>query len=95
MYRFAELGQLGVTLLHDLANHLTALILEVEGIKNKQQTTDISHAREIISYLEGIVDETRSTRVRFCFAKTRFSSVERFSDLNFMMPATYYNNTEQ
>src|SRR4051812_21420069 len=32
MYRFAELGQLGVTLLHGLANHLTALTLEIEGL---------------------------------------------------------------
>lgn len=59
MYRFAELGQLGVTLLHDLANHLAALTLEIEGIQSKQRSKDIDRAREIIRYLENIVENTR------------------------------------
>ncbi len=59
MYRFAELGQLGVTLLHDLANHLTALTLEIEGLKSKAHSKAVARAQEIISYLEGVVDSTR------------------------------------
>jgi len=59
MYRFAELGQLGVTLLHDLANHLTTLTLEIEGIQNKQHTEATDRAHQIIHYLESTVDSTR------------------------------------
>jgi signal transduction histidine kinase len=60
MYRFAELGQLGVTLLHDLANHLTALTLEIEGLQSQQNSRDIARAREITGYLEEIVNSTRA-----------------------------------
>lgn len=60
MYRFAELGQLGVTLLHDLANHLTALTLEIEGLQRQKNSLDIARAREITGYLEEIVHSTRA-----------------------------------
>lgn len=59
MYRFAELGQLGATLLHDLANHLTALTLEIQGMQNKRHSKAITRAQDIIHYLEDIVDNTR------------------------------------
>lgn len=59
MYRFAELGHLGVTLLHDLANHLTALTLELESIRSEQHAQTIKQARRIIRYLEKIIDNTR------------------------------------
>ncbi len=59
MYRFAELGQLGVTLLHDLANHLTALTLEIEDLKSKAHSKAVTRAQEIIRYLEGVVHSTR------------------------------------
>lgn len=59
MYRFTELGQLGVTLLHDLANHLTALTLEIDGLQNTQQSMALARARKIIQYLGSTVDSTR------------------------------------
>lgn len=59
MYRFAELGQLGVTLVHDLANHLTALTLEIEGLQSKHHSKAIARARQIIQYLGKSVDSTR------------------------------------
>ncbi|HVQ44305.1 MAG TPA: ATP-binding protein [Candidatus Saccharimonadia bacterium] len=59
MYRFAELGQLGVALLHDLANHLTALNLEIEDLQDKEHMRTLARAKEILLYLEGIVDSTR------------------------------------
>jgi len=59
MYHFAELGQLGVTLLHDLANHLTALTLEVEDMSRRQHAETNIHIQRIIQYLEGIVESTR------------------------------------
>jgi signal transduction histidine kinase len=59
MYRLAELGQQGVTLLHDLANHVSALTLELERLQGKQQSNDIEHARQITHYLETVVESTR------------------------------------
>jgi signal transduction histidine kinase len=59
MYRFAELGQMGVTLLHDLANHLAVLTLEIEGMQDKRHIKAIDRARHIIRYLESTVDSTR------------------------------------
>ena len=59
MYRFVSLGQLGVTLMHDLANHLTALTLEIEDIKARKHTKEIAQALQITEYLSDIVDNTR------------------------------------
>lgn len=59
MYHFASLGQLGVTLLHDLANHLTALTLSMEGLEAKQQSKELSRAQQIIQYLGEMVESTR------------------------------------
>lgn len=59
LYRFTELGQFGVMLLHDLANQLTSLSLEVEDLQRKQQTKDIERIRHIIRYLEELMDSTR------------------------------------
>lgn len=59
MYSFAELGQLGVTVLHDLANHLTSLTLEIEGLHGKEHAETIDRAQKIIKYLDEIVTTTR------------------------------------
>jgi signal transduction histidine kinase len=80
MYRFAELGQQGITLLHDLANSLTALNLEVEDIKRKQHSIDIAHAREIINYLGSIVERTR-TRLFGGTEDQTFNIVRRTSEV--------------
>lgn len=58
MYHFAELGQLGVTLLHDLAGHLSALTLEIEDIGDKRDPHEVARAQEITAYLNKIVDGT-------------------------------------
>lgn len=59
LYRFTELGQFGVMLLHDLANQLTSLSLEVEDLQRTQQSKDIARIRQIIRYLEELMDNTR------------------------------------
>ncbi|MEK7152647.1 MAG: HAMP domain-containing sensor histidine kinase [Patescibacteria group bacterium] len=84
MYRFAELGQLGVTLLHDLANHLTALTLEIEGMQSKQNSKAIARAREITGYLEEVVDNTR-TRLQGATQKQTFNIIRKTSEVvNFL-----------
>lgn len=59
MYRFAELGQLGVTLLHDLANHLSALSLEIDGLRNTEHAKAVARAQRITQYLGDLIHKTR------------------------------------
>jgi signal transduction histidine kinase len=84
MYRFAELGQLGVMLLHDLANHLTALTLEIENLQNKQNTDTIAHAREIMEYLEDVVDSARD-RLHGGVQKQRFNVIEKIDKVTVLL----------
>lgn len=79
IYRFAELGQLGVTLLHDLANHLTALTLEIEGLQEGQHTKEVARSREIIKYLDGIVDTARE-RLHGSTKKQSFNIIEKTNE---------------
>lgn len=60
MYRLVELGQLGVDVLHDLSNYLTALTLEVESLENKQRSKDVARIRQIMQYLDDMVQATRN-----------------------------------
>lgn len=60
LYRLTELGQAGVSLLHDLANQLSVLALEVEGLEHKQQGEEVDRIKRVIEYLESIVETTRS-----------------------------------
>lgn len=60
LYRFAELGQLGTVLLHDLANNLTALTLDIDDIGTQlQRNESITRAKESIAYLETMVNGVR------------------------------------
>lgn len=78
MYRFSELGQQGIILLHDLANHLTVLTLEIEGIHSKQHTKAIERAQRVIAYLDNIVASTRE-RLSGNTEQQTFSLVEHIN----------------
>lgn len=58
MYHFSKLGQLGVTLLHDLANSLTALTLEVDGLED-QHPKERARMQQVIRSLDDLVNTTR------------------------------------
>lgn len=58
MYHFSKLGQLGVTLLHDLANNLTALTLEIDGLNDKH-AVERARMQQIIRGLDDLVETTR------------------------------------
>lgn len=60
IYKFAELGQLSTSLLHDLANHLTVLTFDIEDIHLQQRSEAIASAKEGIKYLDHLVDKVRS-----------------------------------
>jgi len=59
MYRFAELGQLSTALMHELANHLTTLTLDIEGLKNERQSAVLQRAKRSIRYIEDMVHRVR------------------------------------
>lgn len=58
-YRFTELGQFGIMLLHDIANQLTSLSIEVEDLQRSAAAKDIARIRQITRYLEELIDSTR------------------------------------
>ena len=60
LYKFAELGQLTTIILHELANHLSILTLDIDDLKDRHQSSiAIEHAKESIFYINTIVDQVR------------------------------------
>jgi len=59
MYRFAELGQLSTALLHDLANHLATLTLDIEGLEGQTRSTALDRAKRSIRYIDDMVVRVR------------------------------------
>lgn len=59
LQRFAEFGRLSSTLLHELANPLTAVALDLEQLEGKKRSKLISRAREGIAHMEQYVDSAR------------------------------------
>jgi signal transduction histidine kinase len=59
LYRFAELGQLSTALMHDLANHLTTLTLDIEGLESEQHSRVVRRAKRSIRYIDEMVLRVR------------------------------------
>jgi signal transduction histidine kinase len=59
MYRFAELGQISTALLHDLANHLTTLSLDIEGLEEQNRSRMLQRAKRSIRYIDDMVGRVR------------------------------------
>ena len=59
LYQFAEVGQMSTALLHDLANHLTVLTLEIEGIHSQKHSAAIKRTQHIVSHLDTMVTSVR------------------------------------
>jgi signal transduction histidine kinase len=59
LYRFAELGQLSTALLHDLANHLTTLTLDIEGLEAENHSHILKRAKRSIRYIDDMVLRVR------------------------------------
>lgn len=60
LYKFAELGQLSTSLLHDLANHLTVLTNDIEDLRQKERSDAIANAKLSITHLDRLVDKVRA-----------------------------------
>lgn len=59
VYRFAELGQVSTALLHDLANHLTTIALDIEGLEEQTNSQILGRVKKTIRYIDGSVQNTR------------------------------------
>lgn len=79
MYRVTELGQMGISLLHDLANNLTALQLEIEGLESGRRARSVTHARQITRYLGDIVDSTLA-RIHGTPPKRNFNIIQKTNE---------------
>lgn len=80
MYRIAELGQVGVMMLHDLANYMTALTLEIDDLKGKQHSKTIKRAKRITKYLAAIVASTRD-RLHGTPQQKDFNVIQKISEV--------------
>lgn len=58
MYRFAELGQLSTALLHELANHLTTITMDIEGLDGDKSNV-LKRAKRSIKYIDDMVHRVR------------------------------------
>lgn len=73
-YKFAELGQLTTIILHELANYLSILTLDIEDINERHKNSEaISHAKESIFYIDNIIDQVRN-QIRESDNITRFDA---------------------
>jgi len=60
LYQFAEVGQLSTSLLHDLANHLSVLNLEIGGLQSEKHSKSLRRSRAIVDQLDTMLVEVRS-----------------------------------
>lgn len=59
LQRFAEFGRLSATLLHEIANPLTIVSLNLDQLKGKNHSKIITHAREGLLHMEQYVEAAR------------------------------------
>jgi signal transduction histidine kinase len=59
LYRFAELGRLSTALFHDVANHLTTVSLDIEGLKNTKQSDIMQRIYENVGHIDRVVQRVR------------------------------------
>lgn len=59
LYRFAELGRLSTALFHDLANHLTNVSLDIEGLQGGEQSAILQRIGYNIRHVDNVVQRVR------------------------------------
>jgi signal transduction histidine kinase len=59
LYRFTQVGTLGTGLLHDMANYLTSLTLDIENLHDKNNSETLKRASNTIKYIDTMVDTVR------------------------------------
>ncbi|HEX6258882.1 MAG TPA: HAMP domain-containing sensor histidine kinase [Candidatus Saccharimonadales bacterium] len=80
LYRFAEMGQLSAALLHDLANHLTVLTLDIEDLQHSEQRSQaVTRAMNSVRYLDRMVEKVRD-QLQGDNQERRFSVTNRIKE---------------
>lgn len=59
LYKFAELGQLSTALMHELANHLTTLTVDIESLEAENRTRMLQRAKRSMHYIDKMVQQVR------------------------------------
>jgi signal transduction histidine kinase len=59
LYRFAELGRLSTALFHDLANHLSTVSLDIEGLGSKSQSDIMRRISQNVGHIDTVVRRVR------------------------------------
>lgn len=59
VYRLAEVGETSAALMHDLANNLTTLALEIDGIEARENRTSVRRAKNQVKQINTILTRTR------------------------------------
>lgn len=60
IYRFAELGRISSALFHDLANHLTSVSLDIEGLVSPEKPQIMRRIQNDIRYIDNVVQRVRT-----------------------------------
>lgn len=59
LYKFAEVGQLSAMLLHDIANHLAILNIDLADLKQQKQSKVVHQLSENVSHIEQAIEQAR------------------------------------
>lgn len=59
LYRFAELGRLSTALFHDLANNLTNISIDIEGLKGRERSGIMHRIRGNVRHIDDVVKRVR------------------------------------
>lgn len=59
LYRFAELGRLSTALFHDLANHLTNVSIDIEGLARASESDIMQRIQKNVRHIDSVVKRVR------------------------------------
>ncbi|HUS26134.1 MAG TPA: HAMP domain-containing sensor histidine kinase [Nevskiaceae bacterium] len=59
LYRLAEMGEISTVLMHDLANNLTLLALEVDRMETTTSNTSVRRVKNQVKQIHGTLNHTR------------------------------------
>jgi signal transduction histidine kinase len=82
LYRFAELGHMSVALLHDMANYLSVLSLDIEDLKEAREnrSSAMQRVQQSIQHLNSLVGQVRN-QIQGETAITRFNIADEINQV--------------
>ena len=81
LYRFAELGHIGASVLHDLSNYLTVLSFDIEDLKqDENRSVVVQHVQDTIHHLDQLVRQARR-QIKGETSMTRFNIADEIDQV--------------